>query len=382
MMMLLCLACGSDNGGDEPTPAPPSTPDPGVKQPSQLDIYVYTPERPVVTRADEVMVEPEEEEKAIHNLDIWVFVAEDKTVSDESMTKGELVGHISPQVGADFEGGKYQMTVSERFSTVVPKVDVYVAANVRAGNTGISLTAESAPAILTDAQITGRSFGLSSPMVTTVPREGLPMSGVLKAASITGSAPVLSVAESVKLVRTVSKVRFLFCRTEVQNLRIFDIRFDDDIIPDAEYLFLSEPWSNGKYRVGTVYAASASLSPLQDAINIPVCEYPAKFAYTGELTGDDYEALINSGVAGGELGQVGRFYLRETDKRVTGTIRYRIDDGADKTAIFQMGGAGGFTRNHTWIVYGYFAGKEGLEISTVTVNPWDDQQSEHPVYNW
>lgn len=380
MMMLLCMACGGSGSGEEPTPEPgPDKP----KVPSELEIYVYTPERPLVTRAGDDEVEPEAEEKAIHSLDIWVFVAETKTEGDASVTAGELVGHISPSVSADFQGAKYQMTVSENFGMVKPKVNVYVAANVKAANTGVSLGADTREAALTSAMLEGRYFGLTaSSIVTTVPDDGLPMTGVLKNQEVTGNAPALKVPTAVKVVRTMSKIRFVFCRTEVQDLSISGISLDEGVIPTQEYLFLDNAWTADKSHVGSTYEASASLSPLRNEGRIPVCAWPAKYSYTGELSNQEYENLINSGIEAGELGQVGRFYLRETDKEVKGKIHYRIDSGEEKTASFAMGSAGGFTRNHTWIVYGFFAGKENLEVFSVKVTDWTETQGDHQVHNW
>jgi len=42
----------------------------------------------------------------------------------------------------------------------------------------------------------------------------------------------------------------------------------------------------------------------------------------------------------------------------------------------------GFTRNHTWIVYGYFAGKELLKIYSIDTTDWSTSSADHPVFNW
>ena len=81
--------------------------------------------------------------------------------------------------------------------------------------------------------------------------------------------------------------------------------------------------------------------------------------------------------------QVGRFYFRETNRKVTGTITYQIGNGEEKQTPFSMVDEGDFSRNHTWIVYGYFAGKETLKVSSVDVTDWvivDDIN--RPVFNW
>ena len=44
--------------------------------------------------------------------------------------------------------------------------------------------------------------------------------------------------------------------------------------------------------------------------------------------------------------------------------------------------AGDFSRNHTWIVYGYFGGKETLKVSCVMVRDWDETSTLYDIYNW
>ena len=65
------MACSSSESADGESPVANET--------SQLEIYVYTPEKPVVTRAEVEKIDPEKMEKTIKTLQIWVFVAEEKT---------------------------------------------------------------------------------------------------------------------------------------------------------------------------------------------------------------------------------------------------------------------------------------------------------------
>ena len=120
--------------------------------------------------------------------------------------------------------------------------------------------------------------------------------------------------------------------------------------------------------------------------NIPVCPNPSKYVYIddreGQAKGQAYENLINGGIEARELAQVGRFYLRESDKRISGTINYSIGDGTPKNATFPMSEADSFSRNHTWIVYGFFAGKEVLNVYSVDVTAWQTSSTDHEVHNW
>ena len=82
-----------------------------------------------------------------------------------------------------------------------------------------------------------------------------------------------------------------------------------------------------------------------------------------------------------ELSEVRRFYLRESDKKLTGTIRYTIG-GKEKETPFEMNAAGDFTRNHTWIVYGYFLGSGTLMLNSVVLKDWEDDPESDNIYNW
>lgn len=386
MLMLLCLACsgGDSDASDVPDPTP------GLPEPPKLSVYIYTPDRPTVSRGDTGFTEPEEAEKAVHSLDIWVFEHENKN----------LVGHLSPDVSTSFEGGTYQIPVDEEFAERHPNVDVFVMVNVHPSNTGLNLASPTRDNLL-EAKIQHQDgsdyFGVTA--LTKEPSEtyGLPMSGILLNQELTVNLPVLKVDPPVKVMRAVSKVRFLFSRTDTGDSEIFKIKgitLDDNVIPTAEYLFL-DPSNDLKYHIGDTYELGVALvsSGVDEILDIPVSAYPAKYAYDNnneaQPQGQDYEDLIDRGLQGvdnngvPEIVQLGRFYFRETDKKVTGKITYQIGNGDEKQTTFSMVSEGDFSRNHTWIVYGYFAGKETLKVSSVDVTDWEIlNDTDHPVYNW
>ena len=116
--------------------------------------------------------------------------------------------------------------------------------------------------------------------------------------------------------------------------------------------------------------------------------------YPDKLKGQDYEDEIYKGLHGyysegeyikdeetPELVEL-CYYLRESDKQLEGTIYYSIGNGEEKSTVFKMASSDNFTRNHTWIVYGYFTGKETLTISSIDVTNWSLINTEHNVYNW
>ena len=391
MMVLLFQACYSydyDLPKTEPT----------------LQIHVFTPERPVVTRASGDPVAAETLEKQVIDLHIWVFEHHGAGLDDD----GKLVGYLHP---TDFTntGGTYLMSVSDEFATKRPHVDVYVLANVSAGNCGLALplnaetTRDQLDGILIAHAGSNDFFGLTAPqseVPTTDPDDptkslGLPMSGVLKDQELSYNAPVLSVG-NVQVVRAVSKVRFIFSRSaSAPDVVVRKITIDGGVIPTAEYLFLSGAYPDERCRIkaasGYEDNESHEFSMKECELTLPSSLDPAQFAHNGAISGQEYESLINTELTKTETETVkreivegGRFYLRESDKQVTGKIWYTVgEDTTPRSENFSLSAAGDFTRNHTWIVYGYFAGSNNLRILTVSFTDWDPlQENAHSVYNW
>ena len=373
MLMLLCWSCG---GQDTDT----DTPD--VDQGPFLEIKVYSPERSQVTRADIGDVPGDTDENTIHHMNIWVF----ENHGTGQTGDGKFVGYLSVANPNPLVDSPYRILVSETFVDNPPAVDIYVTANVTESNTGIKLdrttTRDQLEAALMKHDGSHDPFGLTTPQ-SEIPTDGLPMSGVLKNQPVEGMAPIVSVGTNVKVARAVSKVRFVFCNSsdaDEQELTIKSITIDGGMIPKEEYLFLNAPYTGRNFKVGSEYEAAAPL------VNTPtvVASYssPTEYAYRGQ-TGEEYEALINKGIKEEILTEVGKFYLRESDKKITGTITYTV--GSSTTALsarFAMSEAGGFSRNHTWIVYGFFAGKDNLKVFSVDVNSWTESFGEREVYNW
>ena len=205
--------------------------------------------------------------------------------------------------------------------------------------------------------------------------------------TVTGSAPIFSVAGSVKLVRAVSKMRFIFSQSisnppEISNL---SISLNTGVLPDEESLFLSDAYPTAKSNPGNSYN-TAEVSLLSGVSGTEIKSYsdPASYGYQPQETGQEYETKINNGLAAGHLSELGRFYLRESDKKVEGTISYTIGTGEQaqqKTANFSAD-AGDFTRNHTWIIYGYFLGSGNLMLNVVSIKDWKLESEIDKFYNW
>lgn len=383
MLMLLFTACYSY----EEAP----------KDKAVLKIYLFAPDNPIVTRADVGYVNASPDESRINTLDVWVY---------EHNALHTLVGylHLENQTFDSNNQKVVTMNISDAYAEKNPKpsVDIYVVANATNLNCGLTFGRETASTDLDEAKI-GRSgtvdfFGLTS-LVSTVPSDGLPMSGLLKEQTVDDTtAPVYSVAKTkkVKLVRAVSKVRFILSKSNSNPPTVSDlsIKFDDEMVPTNEYLFLSDEYPSATGHVdNTSYEKKDDNKVLVSGIgigDINDCPDPASYEWgaVANETAQEYETRINKGMTTQEgqtdpdLSEVGCFYLRESDKKITGKISYKVD-GTDRQPVpFEMAAAGDFTRNHTWIVYGYFLGNGDLVLSQVLRLPWDDNNESDKVYNW
>lgn len=383
MLLLMLTACSSESGED------PSKP----HEKPVLKVYLFAPESPIITRAENGYVNPSADEKRISTLDVWVY----------EHTSQNLVSYIH-LANLAFDGQKeIPMEISEEFANTSekPNVDIYVLANVSASNCGLALSRKSTVAELKDALIehktAGDFFGLTSP-VTSVPVGGLPMSGYLENQEVSGTAPVFSAKKkNVQLVRAVSKMRFVFSKSTVAPaISNISISLDNGVLPTKEYLFLDGEYPTAKIHLETTpsYENSGTESGFQvvsgvSGDDINSCADPASYIYSTE-TGQEYEDKINAGLTEqtvegvtrpAELSEISRFYLRESDKQLAGTIKYTID-GVVKSARFEMDAEGDFTRNHTWIIYGYFLGSGALMLNVALPKDWEEDPETDKEYNW
>lgn len=375
-IVLLLAACSSGDGEASDT---------RQKVPPVINIYVHSPNNPVITRGDVGEVNPinnTANESLITSLQIWVF----------NNGTGDLISYYSPEsvdnLNETAGTASYQLSVSEAFASAAeagnkPNVDVYVLANAASCN--MTFGEKTSRTSLEDAMITSDFFGLTT-LTDKVPESGLPMSGVLRNVPVDGSSPVYRL-QNVSLTRAVSKIRFVLCKeTPAQGqeniaVSINSICLNAGMIPNNEYMFLETGTNANPYRVDGFNTDDAkeflSGSSLTD---LPSCEDPLQYAYQSQ-NAQDYENLIAEGVAAGKLIQKGPYYLRESDKQLRGIIRYQKGGEDAKNATFEMKTAGDFSRNHTWIVYVFYS-KSGLVAITVVLKDWNEHTDFHEVYNW
>lgn len=368
----------------------------------QLMVSLYIPSA-TLTRAETGNVSPLTEELKITSLQIWVFMADNGLVNDGKLITYKLFtpgDEDDPGLG---ESGIPYSTIT-RFglpldedmfallsSSSSPKVDVYAVANVASAVKNIPWEKTSRADL---DKLVVDNIGGNWPLTKSVPEAGLPMSGVLKGAVVTGRYPVLNIT-TLKLTRAVSKIRFVFCQQGVpatasspaikanDACEIVGISFDgtnegkDCQISTTERLFTTASFDLGDNP--DYVALSASLEgtdgdPLIPNEKLSIVVDPEELFFRGAgnetETAENYETRLDEAVSADS--QVGPIYLRETDKRISGKIKYRTTPGGDvQTTRFSMDAGDVFSRNHTWIVYACFV-EETMKLRlTVVVVPWE-----------
>ena len=352
---------------------------------TMLFINVYVPTAQL-TRAEVSPIAAQTYEKTVHSLQIWVFNHESVTLDNGStLPAGALIAYMNPSVN-DLQSGtaqRFAVAIDNLVARRSPNVDVFVVANsesIGRGNFSESATREELKAIT----FSGEYFGIPTPtshltQSGDIVDLGLPMSGILTNVAMRSDKAPMYEIETVTMQRAVSKLRFVLCQADNDLAGMFtldEIRLDGGAIVSEEYLINDTPepfkFVGGNYESRAIVLDGSSNPTLPAFSQLPVCSRPTEYIYTNQAA-QTYENTIDQGVANGKLHQMGPFYLRETDRVLSGTISYHIlnDNGSweAKTAHFSMANAGDFARNHSWIVYAYFLG--GNLYVKPTVLPWN-----------
>lgn len=323
----------------------------------EMGIYIEAP-GDGLSRADVGDVpSTDEAENLLHDMKIWVFTS-------DGHEKIAALNIAQSQLPAAGRTRRYVVPVTREFAAQRPDVDVFVFAN--AEGIGSSLTTDSDWDTVNEAVFGPSAFGISIPTRSVDPTYGLPMTGVGRGLQIHLEEPVLRV-ETVRLVRAVSKVRFVFCRMQDDEqhdaLSVDRITLNGGLIPQSEYLFTgSLPYA----------IAPGGYDPTPLVTEGPAVlaqnETPEKLVYAGQ-DAQSYQNLLNDAIADGLLTDAGTIYLRESDKMLTGFVSYTVN-GVSHTRNFTMANPGDFARNHTWTLFGYFLSGRNLQLA-VNVLPWD-----------
>ena len=340
-----------------------------------LTVRVFIPEA-VLTKAETGDEEAVNNERIVSSLQIWVYRhggTDASALVGYRMLDGDALAATGLNAGHET---RFTIPVDQTFVDTKPRVDVYALVNGESTGFTIDKFAHAAgdwsklnPSDFQDFVFTGDYFGVST-LTSSVPAQGLPMSGMAMDQEVTGDFPVLSIS-TITLTRVVSKVRFVFCQmTEngvpVDEFNITGISLSGQIGQNEKLFTELDYDSTGYADLSKTYPADGPL-PVSPAYN----PAPGDYLYKPGMTAQQYDDLIRSGVSSGVLTQWGLAYLRESDKKLTGTINYTVGTGGSmrtKEAVFTMDAAGDFYRNHSWTIFAYFIG--GRLVVQPTVFPW------------
>ena len=225
-------------------------PDP-EQDPGELSVSIYIPDV-MATKADTGPVGALSSEKVFSSLQLWVFLSggtnDGQLVGYKGFTAAQLVDTGVPHSAVTRFGMPLTWDMFNTLSASDARVDVYAVANA-ASAISATLGASTTRSELDAVVISGTTFGVS-PLTMSVPAAGLPMSGVLKSAPVTGSFPVLNVS-TLTLTRAVSKLRFVFCQmtdngTPVDEFHITGISLSGQI-GQNEKLFTDQTYGSHTY---------------------------------------------------------------------------------------------------------------------------------------
>lgn len=377
---------------------------------AELMVSLYIPDV-LSTKAETGPVHPVGSEGTITSLQIWVFYPENagedagKLITYKELKTNDLDSPFDPSgtglPNSTITRFALPLNVNDftKLSADGAKADVYAVANADPdwGLLRNTSRADLEAFVLKDELPGSATFGATN-LTKDIPTTGLPMSGVLKGADVNGGYPVLNIS-TLTLKRAVSKIRFVFIQQAKAddpatpfnaNCIIQSIQFDaTSKIANSEYLFtqnnIAIKTDDGYSKLADITADNGTLIPnakLARAVDPEIYAFRSE-DYLSE-TAQEYETrlddFLKTPVEGFEDGfpesQIGPIYIRETDQPISGTITYKIaENGPERTATFTMDidGEGHhdiLSRNHSWIVFAYFAEETMTLNLTVQVLPW------------
>ena len=361
----------------------------------ELSVSIYIPDMGT-TKRETGDVGALASEKVFSSLQIWVFLHDDgqlvgyKSFSPTLLESTGLTHSATTRFGMPLSPAMFK-NLSQDGTTV----DVYALANAASVPNAADLDEETTRSELDAIVLSGSTFG-ASPLTMAVPTAGLPMSGVLKEATVTGGYPVLNIS-TVTLTRAVSKIRFVFCQQgtpasgpDNSACVIKSISFggvDEDHGFDCQIATSEKLFTDQKYPGTDDLFESSGYTPLSTTIpggdplipnaNITVLEHPDDLLFHSTTeSAQEYEKRLDDAIAASS--QVGPIYIRETDKLISGTIVYNTG-GEDLEATFSMKANDDnlLSRNHSWILYAYFADATKTLQFEIVVLPWGKESFDY-----
>lgn len=306
---------------------------------AQLMVSLYIPGA-TMTRAETGMVNPLSEELKFTSLRIWVFLTDTgelisykcfQNSNDKPLNQTGLPNSTITRFGLPLSDEMFRL-----LSATHPAVDVYAVANAESAVTDVPGEGTSRDQL--DAVVVNKMGG-AWPLSKAVPDAGLPMSGVLKGAIVTGGYPVLNIT-TVILTRAVSKIRFVFCQQGIpatgetsavianDACEIVSISFDgttggkDCQIATTERLFTDKAFDLGDapgYVALSATLAGQDGNPVIPNSSLSIVEEPESLFFRGQgnetESAEHYESRLDAAISAAS--QVGPIYFRETDKRIS-----------------------------------------------------------------
>lgn len=359
--------------------------DPQASMTMPFTFYVQTSSQQA-TRGYQGPVGNTGDEGKINTLKVWLFDHETQLLLayDDSYTDNGTDG-----LNSNNDVKKVTLAVPQYIARLGRNVDLYVIANAASAGTDVSsLNAGSTPAMLEAALLGGDYFTPANP-TKAVPSSGLPYTAIRKdwniLETVDGTNKVRENLEKVTMTRAVSKVKFAFSRAEDNTgVQVVGIVLDGNQIASNEYLFPKDNSNTADYAspycgdlqtnlrdedcesAALTFGSTDGSSTFLNASDILVSDDPASLSWANNRTmsAQQYNNLIDTSIYNATT-----VYLRESKKKLTGTIYYRTASGGDIFAkTFSMEAENDFVRNHSWIVYGYFIGHR-LVLEAYVV-PW------------
>lgn len=385
-ILLMVSSCSEDAATYTPDPNP------------FLTIHIQSPESvSPATRTDVGDVTPLAPETGLYYTYIWVFE------SGGEDADAKPVGSLSENLGGA-ENATLQLSIDREVIARNSLLDIFVVANAESVPSAYFLMGPNNPPVTRKTlkeMVFGKvthtgnysydDFGTANPVHTPEVQKGIPMSQYVLSQKVIDNG-MLDKPVNVALRHAVSKMRFVFAReTGVTDAVITGITLGNGLIPTTTHLFPTQP---------TDPTSEANVALAKRTPNLPKnVTYENGFTFNEELangdilehpdpallsiqsgeTAQEYTGRLSEAFRGKEKSlYYGLTYLRETGKKLTGTIHYKLG-GTPYDIPFEMAEECDFTRNHEYIVYAYFK-KSGLNV-IVSVMDWEKYEIVHQFAN-
>lgn len=325
-------------------------------------------------RQDETNPSPDTEEK-ITSIRVWAFK------SGPNKATATPIGFKS-ETNLSVKGShNVSMMITRKNAETLGKIDLYILLNAESEGVlddkdCIKMTREKLEALVIKNQ-----FGIAkgTAQTTEVPQAGLPISRVIKDLDVTNNIKDNATEAAqhsihIPLIRAVSKLHFFFTRKNVkatEGVEVTMIEVDKNVIPTQSSVFPTATTDAQKETEGLIGNLN-SLTYLNEKMTFgsvatvdikPVAD-PTWYIRKSDQTAEDYITQLR-----GVTRECHLSYLRETDKKLTGTIYYKLNkSGAVKQTPFSIPKA---YRNHEMVVYGYFLGEKSTLTLKYYVADWN-----------